>query len=203
MAYRSKMLYGFRIRELYNRPKIKIKWGDVQVNDSETAKSSKEEISPEFLNMVTIFLMYGVILLFYAQKMTKFGPGNRGPEIWLDTLVEAVGISTFTYVLPATFQNFQRLKDSLIKKSILLLICDVLYVLVYALFPPRPLWLNIILCIFTIVLVFWTSHMIYEASNSSTSGQANEHMMKPASATRSGEGINSRLSEDSENNRIT
>lgn len=173
------------------------------MNDSEAIKSSKEVVNPAFLNMVTIFLMYGVILLFYAKKMREFGPGNRGPEVWLDTLVEAVGISTFTYVLPATIQDFQKREIKLIKGSILLLILDILYVLIYALFPPRPLWLNIVLCVFTIVLVFWTSHIIYGTSNPSTSGQAMGHMMEPANAARCGKAIDSRLTKGSENNRIT
>lgn len=173
------------------------------MNDSEVIESRKEAVSPAFLNMVTILLMYGVILLFYAQKMREFGPGNRGPEIWMDTLIEAVGISTFTYVLPAAIQNFQRRENKLIRNSILLLIFDILYVLIYALFPPRPFFLNIILCVCTIVLVLWTSLMIYGASKSLTSGQAMGHMIEPADAASRGETIDSRLQEGSENDRIT
>lgn len=173
------------------------------MNDSETIESSKEAVSPAFLNVVTILLMYGVILLFYAQKMRELGPGNRDPEVWMDTLVEAVGISTFTYVLPAAIQNFQRRESKLIRNSILLLIFDILYVLIYALFPPRPLLLNAFLCVCTIVLVFWTSFMIYGASKTLTSGQAMGHMMEPVGATRHGETIDPQLPKGSENDRIT
>lgn len=161
--------------------------------------NKKEALSPAFLNMVTILLMYGVILLFYMQEMIGRGPGNRGPDVWMNTLVESVGISTFTYVLPATIQNFQRM----IRNSILLLVFDILYVLVYALYSPRPLLLNIFLCLCTIGLVLWTSLMIYGVSKPLTNGQAKEHKMESADAAWRGEAVSFRLPEDSGNDRIT
>lgn len=174
------------------------------MSDSVTIKSQKEAVSPAFVNVVTVLLMYGVIILFYVQKMRALGPGNRNSDVWMDTLVEAVGISTFTYVLPAAIQNtFQRLESKVVRHSILLLVSDVLYVFLYALFPPRPLFLNIILCVLTVALVFWTSLVIYWASKSLASGQAMGRIMRQDDKRQLEESSDSQVLDGSENNRIT
>lgn len=175
------------------------------MSDRQPINTQENGLSPEFLNIITVVFMYGVIFIFYIQQMRMLGPGNRGLDVWLNTFVEAVGISTFTYVFPSAIQNaLQRKKKETTKPGIFLLIFDILYVLIYAVFPPRPWWLNAILCVCTIALVLWTSHLIHLASGISESEQAGDNKMNCGDANGQPEAATSvEVSVGSENNRIT
>lgn len=97
---------------------------------------------------------YLVMLMFCAKTVLAKDPQDL--DVWLNALVDAVCISTFTYVFTQTINNLVSGGSGVLKVCMLSICLCVLYILLYSLFELRPFWLNLVLCIYTIVLIILT-----------------------------------------------
>ncbi len=127
------------------------------------------------LNTLTVILMYGAVILFYVAEMLSIPAGQRSADVWLSSFVDAVTLTTFTYALPVSLHSiFDGGRGKIAVWSMWLLVADIFYILIYGVFRFRAVWANILLCIFTIVLVVWVS--ILQVKGQATTGNAENKM---------------------------
>lgn len=129
--------------------------------------------SPLFQSVLSLFATYGVILIFYFKQ-----PAPSGEDItWINTFHDAMGISSFTYVLLFAFQFVALdVAPEIFNKCCFLMLFDLFYIMVCVAFIPRNYVLDSILCIVAMVLVCCVPILARQiAAKLYYNGQANSH----------------------------
>lgn len=153
-------------------------WGYGRVSDPKTSKHETNKPGALFLNAAGIMVTYVVILIFCIKQVSE-QTGNHSAEIWLKAMVDAVCISTFTYIFTQAINNLAIGETAkTFKVNICMLIADIPYILLYGVFKSRPFFLNILLCVYSVCLVLLAFYSIHLTVKKQESGQADDHTMK-------------------------
>lgn len=142
-------------------------------------KFKAKEGDPAFFNTVTVVVTYMFVIIFFFKQVSSICDATMTSEMYLDKFVDAIGVSTFTYVFTAALpMQVNSNGTSMFGTNVWMLVLNVIYIILYSLFIPRCFCLNIGLCLFTLVLVFGLSYAITNTYRSLESGQANDHSME-------------------------
>lgn len=144
-------------------------------------KSSEHESNNSyvlFLNILSLAGTYIVIALFCIKQVSGQS-GEHSLEMWLNAIVNAVCISTFTYNFTQTINNLALdRKRRTLRLNAGMLVAGVVYILLYSLWGATVFWLNVFLCVYTIFLVILPSWSLHRVIKTQESGQDSGHTMK-------------------------
>lgn len=125
----------------------------------------------------TVFT-YAVILIFCVKTVLTSTENTQDVDVWFSAFVDAVCISTFTYVFIQIINNIVSAgRNRTVLKFCMLAIClCVPYILLYGLFEPRPIGLDYALSAYTMILIILTFISVHLTAKAM---QDEEYNMEP------------------------
>lgn len=142
-------------------------------------KITGDECNPLFLNTVTIFITYVlIIIVFIHQASGIIADTSTATPDWnsiLNKFVDSIAVSTVTYVLTTAMQNWTTAKTRRVPfpLSIWAIALCFIYAMTYALFIPGSTPVCIFLSCFTVFLIILTAKSIREVWESGQAIQSN------------------------------
>lgn len=132
--------------------------------------------SPVFQNTLVVVITYVLIALFYAKQLISLTEYERTWEVALNMLVDAVGVSTITYILTVVFQSLPAVAGTnTVSLDIWLVVLCFVYAFLFGVFMPRPVILNIVLCFLTAFAVWAAAYCV---SKTVESGQTGDNIIE-------------------------